>query len=211
VITKLDAAGVSPDTLRVMADRTRAREIQDRGGGRIGMIQADQLYTTRAVVASNGFGAVVGHSQVFELEIMRPDWSTETIVRVRGVENPATARDIKAHQEAVMREEIGDGEMHPIMRRLNIDFLPERMPSFGSVVVSEQGDVWVSLSEYDLSEGLDWLVFDAAGVLQGTVQTPADFNLRAVGADHIVGFVLDEFDVPYVRRYPLAVPVADRD
>jgi 6-bladed beta-propeller len=207
VVAELDAAGASPDTVRVMADRTRAREVQDRGGGRIGMIQADQLYTTRAVVASNGFGAVVGHSEVFELEIMRPDWSTGTIVRVRGVENPATAADMRAHQETVMREQAGDREIHPMTRRLNIDFLPERMPSFGSVIVSELGDVWVSLSEYDLSEGLDWLVFEPTGELRGTVRTPADFNLRAVGGDHIVGFVLDEFDVPYVRRHPLSVPV----
>ncbi len=94
-------------------------------------------------------------------------------------------------------------------RRLNIDFLPDRLPSFGNIVVAPQGDVWVSLPEYDLSEGLDWLVLDRTGVLRGAVQTPADFQMRAVGADYIVGFVLDEFDVPYVRRYPLAVSTDD--
>lgn len=204
VITRLDVAGTPLDTLRVMADRTRARIVSDRGGGRVSVVQANSPYSARAVVASNGRGGVMGHSGVFELEFLRPDRSTETILRVHGVDHPATASQIRAHQEGAIRERRGDQELDPLSRRLNIEFLPERLPSFDNVVVSERGDVWVSLTEYDLSAGLDWLVFDRAGVLQGTVRTPPELRVRAVRGDYIVGFVLDELDVPYVRRYPLA-------
>jgi hypothetical protein len=59
------------------------------------------------------------------------------------------------------------------------------------------------LTEYDLSGGLDWLVFTRIGELRGKVHTPPELRLRHVHDDFVVGFVLDELDVPYVRRYPL--------
>jgi hypothetical protein len=35
------------------------------------------------------------------------------------------------------------------------------------------------------------------------VHTPPEQRLREVHDDFVVGFVLDELDVPHVRRYPL--------
>ena len=98
---------------------------------------------------------------------------------------------------------MGDREIDPRVWRANIEYLPEQLPAFENVVVGDLGDVWVSLTEYDLSEGLDWLVFTSTGELRGTVHTPPEFRLREVRNDFIVGFVLDELDVPYVRRYQL--------
>lgn len=211
VVARLDTGGTPLDTLRVMPDRTRARIVQDAGSGQVRTIQANSPYSARAVVASSGGGAVVGHSGVFELELFGRDWSTEAILRVRGVDHPATANEIRARQEAAIREEIGDQELDPNVRRLNIEFLPERLPAFANLVVGEQGDVWVALTEYDLSGGTDWLAFDRTGVLLGSVHTPPEFRLRAIRADYIVGFVLDEFDVPYVRRYPLTAGTEGQD
>jgi hypothetical protein len=34
-------------------------------------------------------------------------------------------------------------------------------------------------------------------------------QVRAVGRDYVVGFALDELDVPYVRRYRLRAPGPD--
>ncbi|MEE2899930.1 MAG: 6-bladed beta-propeller [Gemmatimonadota bacterium] len=41
------------------------------------------------------------------------------------------------------------------------------------------------------------------GELLGTVHTPPDTRLLAIHDDFVVGVVLDEFDVPYVRRHAL--------
>ena len=72
-----------------------------------------------------------------------------------------------------------------------------------TIVVSDDGDIWVALTEYDGSEGYDWLVFTPSGELRGVVHTPPDLQLFAIHNDFIVGVVFDELDVPYVRRYPL--------
>lgn len=66
-----------------------------------------------------------------------------------------------------------------------IEYLPERLPAFGDVVVSDRGALWVSLTEFDLSEGLDWLVFSDTGELLGLVHTPPDFRLRVAGDDFV--------------------------
>jgi hypothetical protein len=210
VVTRLDSGGNVLDTVQVMPDRTRARIVQDAGGGGVRTIQANSPYSVRAVVRSTGMGLIVGHSGIFELKIFGADSLQDAVLRVRGVDHPATAREIRAHQEAAIREEIGDRELEPNLRRLNLDFLPARLPSFTNVVLSDNGDFWVGLTEYDLSSGMDWLVFDRNGALLGSVHTPPEFRLRAIRADYVVGFILDEFDVPFVRRYPLLVGNADR-
>lgn len=209
VIMRLASNGDVLDTVQIMPDRTRARIVQDAGGGRVRTMQANSPYSVRAVIASPGVGMIVGHSGVFELRFFGMDSSLDAILRVRGVDHPATAREIRAHQEAAIAADIGDQELDPNVRRLNLDFLPERLPSFTNVLVSDGGDVWVGLSEYDLSSGMDWLVFEPTGALLGSVHTPPELRLRAVRADYVVGFVLDELDVPFVRRYPLRMGFAD--
>jgi hypothetical protein len=203
VIEHLDPAGGLIDTVRVMADRTRARIVQDGGGGVVRAMEAVTPYASRAVMASDGARAILGHSDTFELELLGPEGTAQAVLRVLGVLNPATADEIRARQEAAVRAELGDGEIDPTVWRFNIEYLPERLPAFQNVVVSEEGDVWVSLTEYDLSGGLDWLVFTRTGELRGKVHTPPELRLRQVHDDFVVGFVLDELDVPYVRRYPL--------
>jgi hypothetical protein len=76
--------------------------------------------------------------------------------------------------------------------------------------VRSPSELW-GRTEYDLSSGMDWLVFDRDGALLGSVHTPPEFRLQAIRAEYVVGLVLDEFDVPFVRRYPLLVENADPD
>jgi hypothetical protein len=74
--------------------------------------------------------------------------------------------------------------------------------------VDDTGDVWVALQEYDISEGLDWLVFTPEMELRDVVRSPADVQLLYASEDWIVGVYRDELDVPFVRRYPLETPSA---
>jgi hypothetical protein len=201
VVEHVDPAGGLIDTVRVMPDRRRARAVQARPDGRVSMIQGDPPFGSMAAVRTDGVRTVLGHSDVFEFTWFGPEGTT--VLRVAGVENEATAADIRAYQEAAVREDIGDGELDPMTRRLLFGFLPERLPAFGHVIVSDDGHLWIALTEFDYSEGLDWLVFEPTGGLKGTVRTPPELRVRSVSSGSIAGFVLDEFDVPYVRRYPL--------
>lgn len=201
VIERVDPAGALIDTVRVMADRTRARAVQARRDGEVSVIQGDPPFGSMAAVRTDGTRTVMGHSDGFEFTWLGPE--DTTVVRVAGVQHPATAADIRAYQEEAVRQDIGDGELDPMTRRLLFDFLPDRLPAFGDVVVSDQGQLWVALTEFDSAEGLDWLVFEPTGGLKGTVRTPPELRVRSVSRGSITGFVLDDLDVPYVRRYPL--------
>lgn len=203
VIEHLERGGTLMDTLRVIADRSRARSVEINTEGLFRTLAMATPYSARAVMGSDGLRLIVGHSDAFQLEWIGPSTEVVTVLRVLGVQHPATAEEIRARQEAAIREAVGDREIDPRVWRANIEYLPEQLPAFENVVVGDLGDVWVSLTEYDLSEGLDWLVFTSTGELRGTVHTPPEFRLREVRNDFIVGFVLDELDVPYVRRYQL--------
>lgn len=209
VVFRVDADGMVLDTIEVIADRARARIVQDAGQGQVRTMQANTPHSVRAVVASSGEGSIVGHTGEFELRARSEEGAADFVLRVRGVEHPATAAEIRTRQEAAIRERMGDQELEPNLRRLNLDFLPETLPSFANALVSEAGNIWVGLTEYDLSDGTDWLVFDGEGVLLGSVRTPPEFRLRSIRTDYLVGFVLDDLDVPFVRRYPFAPNGAD--
>ena len=167
------------------------------------VMQAQPPHTARTFVRTDGEGVVIGHSASFGFGFHPGDGAPGTLVRVVGIDHPATADEIRAHQEAAIRADLGHAELDPRLWRLNVDFLPERLPAFQGMVVSERGEVWIARSELDGSAGYDWLVFTTSGELLGQVHTPPDARLFAVASDAAVLGVLDDFDVPYLRRYPL--------
>lgn len=209
VVEHLSRAGQVVDTLKVMGDRNRARVVEDRGGGRIGVIQADPPHLPRAFFGSDGTQVVAGRSDSFNIETLLGG-GPPMVLRVLGADHPASAADILSRQEAAIREDLGDGPMDPRTRQLNLGFLPERLPAFSDLSVSEAGDIWVAMTEFDGSEGYDWLVFSSTGELRGSVHTPAGLRLFVIRPTHLIGVVIDDLDVPYVRRYPLLIPDGNR-
>lgn len=203
VVQRLGSDGEPLDTLAVLPDRARVRARQVTAAGAQRMIQADPPYLPRAFVSSDGQRVLVARNDAFELHILDEAGSTSTLLRVNGVAHPATATDIRAEQEARVRAELGDQELDPLMRRLNFEFLPERLPAFAAILIADTGDVWVALQELDGTDGLDWLVFAPELELRGVVRTPPNVQLFHASEDWIVGVYRDELDVPFVRRYPL--------
>lgn len=206
-ILRLDSKGQTLDTVRVMADRERLRVVQAREGGRVSVMQTVTPWATQAFVRSDGMDPIVARSDSFSYAKLSPTGAVRLILKVRGVQNPATAEDIRAFQEAALSEAFGDDPIDPMVRRINLDYLPDRLPAFANVLVSPAGDVWVALTEFDSSNGYDWLVFADDGELRGLVHTPPKFRLFRVIDDHVFGVVSDELDVQYVRAFPLLLPV----
>lgn len=210
VVEHLGPDGALVDTLRVMPGRTRLRSIDVGADGMVRLRQATPPHALETHVTSDGERLVTGRTDAFQLEIVEIGTGAETRIRVLGADHPATAADIRAHQEAELREDLGEQEIPAESRALYLDHLPERLPAFGNVLVSRNGDLWVSRAALDASDGLDWLVFSLEGELRGTVHTPPDLDVRAVTDEYLVGFVLDDLDVPYVRRYPLRADAVGR-
>lgn len=203
VVERIGARMEEVDTVLVVGDESRVEQTEILPDGMFRVRRMHPPFRPRAHVASDGRGLVVGRSDTFRISIRGPAGEPRTILRVDGVAHPATARDIRARQEALLRADLGDAEITPAILQANTEYLPDRLPAFGNLLVSDAGDLWVSLSELDDSAGLDWLVFTRTGELRGLVRTPPGLRLRAVGDGYVVGFVLDELDVPYVRRYRL--------
>jgi hypothetical protein len=172
-------------------------------GGQFRVLQAVPPYAAQAQMRSDGTRLILARQESFRIDMIDLAEQSRASLRVNGVQHPATAQQIRARQEADILEELGHLDLDPLTRALNLEFLPEQLPPFGRVVVSQSADVWVSITDFGFSEGLDWLVFSPAGELRGLVRTPPEFRLRAVGAEFLIGFILSELDVPYIRRYPL--------
>jgi hypothetical protein len=206
VVQRLRSDGAPLDTLAVIPDRARVRRRQVTADGVQRMVQADPPYLPRAFMRSDGRRPVLARNEEFEIRILDVTGTVSTLLRVNGVAHPATGAEIGAEHEARVRAELGDRELDPLTRRLNFEFLPERLPAFATVLIGDAGDVWIALQEYDISDGLDWLVFTPDLALRGVVHTPADVQLFHASADWIVGVYRDELDVPFVRRYPLELP-----
>jgi len=153
-------------------------------------------------VVTDGRRIAMGRSDSLLVEISEPGREEITVLRVAGIRHPATADEIRAREEALVRADLGD-EFDSSDPPPYLEYLPHRLPAFEDVLFSDWGDLWIGLSDFDLSRGRDWLVFAPDGELRGQVHTPPGLRLRAIRGESIVGFVLDDLDVPYVRRHPL--------
>ena len=203
MIEHVDATGAVIDTVRVLADMERAKMRQLRSDGRIAMQMTPRPLTARAFMLSDGVRPIIGHNGSFELISYGRESAPRVVLRVEGAWPAMTAEDIRSRLEAQLVEASEDGEIDPRVLRLYAEFMPERMPDFSSAVIRTDGEIWVEQSLFDTSEGAEWLVFSASGELRGSVDMPPGLRVFEVHGEFVVGVVSDEFDVPYVRRYPL--------
>lgn len=84
--------------------------------------------------------------------------------------------------------------------------IPEVQRPVTRVLVAADGRTWLRREE--LRPRPRWLILNAAGELDGLLETPPGLELRHVAGDTVWGVVRDELDIPYVVRYRL---VAQRD
>lgn len=203
-IEHLDAAGAPLDTVGVVADREWVREITGSGGTVLAMHASERPLGAAAHVATDGTRTVVGRSSAWEIVWRRVDGTPETVVRVEGVQKPATEEVLAAHLQKRLSELPDDPETVRRIRALYDDFPPvERLPAFERLLVDPDGNAWVA-GATPLDDGpTTWLVFSPDGALLGRVETPRGLEVLHVGRDELLGVVTDDFDVPYVRRHPL--------
>ncbi len=77
------------------------------------------------------------------------------------------------------------------------------MPFFGSVMVGDQGDLWVQEYMADQDAPTRYYVFDTDGLQQGLVHLPPRFSPLEIGADYILGQLRDEDDIEFISLYDL--------
>jgi hypothetical protein len=82
------------------------------------------------------------------------------------------------------------------------------LPAFSELLVDGAGNLWVRDPRPLEDQPHHWSVFDREGRWLGTVQTPADLQVRQIGPDWMLGTAQDEMEVEHVRMYRLQKPAA---
>lgn len=111
-------------------------------------------------------------------------WIRERAVRLPHVKMPADRSP-----EDVIR---GSIEGVPV---------PATLPPFGAMLTSAAGNLWVGDFQDVAVPAGGWAVYGPDGALRAHVRLPAGFRLLDAGPDHLLGTILDEFDVEHVRLY----------
>jgi hypothetical protein len=79
-----------------------------------------------------------------------------------------------------------------------IDEAPARetRPHFSAAHVNGSGDVLVQLATDLFSVTNEWVLFDEHGAPRGTFSSPRDFRVLDFTLGEILGYTLDELDLP---------------
>jgi hypothetical protein len=94
---------------------------------------------------------------------------------------------------------------------------PEAVPAFADFLVDPEGFVWVqryeperhavvlggNVGEGRAAPGGTWVVLSLDGTRVGAVEVPERFQPHQITGDAVVGVYRDQWDVEYVRVYPL--------
>ena len=72
-----------------------------------------------------------------------------------------------------------------------------------SLAVDAQGNVWAESHDGVFRNAVEWTIISSDGAAIGTVSTPANFAVRYIGADFVLGVWRDADGVEFVRRYRL--------
>lgn len=145
----------------------------------------------------------VGDSETPEVSCFGPD-GKRTVLRWTGDSRPVTDEEVVAWQEARVRElgeKLSEGQVREILALVPI---PTQRPHYSGIHLDLVGNLWVEVepSRRQGSRLHDYLVFDQAGALLGTVSLPS-LRVLEIGADYVMGVQLDELEVQYLRVFAL--------
>jgi hypothetical protein len=79
-------------------------------------------------------------------------------------------------------------------------------PPWKSLAADADGNVWAEMHDGVVRNTVDWTVIASDGAAIGTVSTPANYDVRYIGADFVLGVWRDADGVEFVRRYRLRKP-----
>ena len=142
----------------------------------------------------------IGDAQRFSLEVL--DLSGRLVRILRGPETDTEFDpDFISRYRALELDERGQ-----LLRRFmeEADFpLPDRMPAYTSVLVDDDGYVWVERFSLNAGSGVRWGVFDPQGVFLGHTEFPAGFEVKDISDSRVVGISTDELGVQRVHIFRL--------
>jgi hypothetical protein len=189
----------------IQCDPRPGRECRPLGHGSRGMSHA------------HGSRLYYGRSDRNEIRVHDGDGVLTAIIRGPGEPEPVTDAMIGRYKEAVLAGY--PDRQQQIRAQLEEGSHASTLPAFSRFLVDAAGYIWVE--EYrpesairmwpqaiaePRTEPVRWSVYDPEGVFLGAVTVPADFVIREIGDDWLLGVARDDLDVEWVRLYRLEKP-----
>lgn len=145
-----------------------------------------------AIAVPHGAGAFLASGTDYDVRDYGVEGGVRRIFRVEAQPRPTTT-------EAVEQDEWYDAEVKAYTDPL----VPQLLPTFTGLLVDSEGWLWVRLYDSEPDVHDKWVVFDRHGRAQGTVETPAGLDVRAIEVDRIVGVGTGELGEEFVRVHQL--------
>jgi hypothetical protein len=201
--------------LRVSADLTTVESAVRFGGVEQVMVEAPWgpfavtpplARNTSIAVQPNQARVCIGEQEGPEVQCFGPDGSSTT---VRWLSEPRAVRTDEAEVDA-WREattELLGQKMSPdnLRRMLDRVPVPQVWPEYSGITLDHDGNLWVKRGPTDGGRAMEYLVFDSAGALLGSVSMPP-VRVLEIGPDYVLGVYRDELEVEYVQRFEITKP-----
>ncbi len=117
---------------------------------------------------------------------------------------PVDAAAIRAFEQRQLESSVTEAQerrWHQLFREWSY---PEVQPAYDRLLVDEAGNVWLRHFRPGKGSTIEWSVMDTGGRWLGTVELPADLDVKEIGTDYILALVTDELGVEHVRLHSIA-------
>lgn len=137
------------------------------------------------------------HSHAVSAQVI--DWDGRSVSSFSYDLKPIPVTDAEVDAEA--------DEMKAETARLFRDGAPYVWPPVAGLVGDDQERIWLAIRKTDRAV-LEWAAFTQDGTHAASVLLPANFRVLAVRDGRLVGVDVDAYDVPTIKSYRTAPPLA---
>ncbi len=156
--------------------------------------------------AVHGSRFYVAANDTYEIRVHGQDGALQSIVRRRHDVIQVTDADIEALREEQLGGDVPPGLSEAMLDVLDATPIRETMPAFDGVTVDRLGNLWVEEYRRPRETLRRWTVFDARGVMLGSLAVPDRFEILDVGDDYVLGRWTDDLEIEHVQMYELIKP-----
>jgi hypothetical protein len=148
-------------------------------------------------------GYYVADNDTYEVQKYAPDGRLQQIVRRLTAPVQVEPQHMETLRERALAAVTDDDQRRRTEQFYRDMPVPETFPAYGGIALSVEGYLW--LQEYDVpgKEANNWSVYNAEGILQGTMGLAPRFQPLDIGSDYMLGLWRDADDVEQVRMYGL--------
>jgi hypothetical protein len=161
----------------------------------------------QASVAAGRWWLFVGNGYTHQIERRRLDGTLNSYISWPDTDRRPSAAVYDRYRE----ESLADAQ-DQVQRRLYAHYyeldlpIPEYLPAYQSLLVDDEGYLWVEGYRLPWENRLSWGVFDPDGRWLGTVETPIGLRPYQIGAAFLLGRHRDELGVERVLLFELVKP-----